>query len=128
MTFSYGNLKRPEIRALTTLDAIKNGERTATTHYESDGHIQHWAKFKVGDIIKFTDDKGGVVYVKITKPLTKLSLDTNAEEWSKKEGWSVEYFNSKVLPRINEAYQIEYELISPESSYFTDADFGIFKA
>src|SRR5690606_24260931 len=56
------------------------------------------------------------VFVKVTKPLTKL-LDKNitAEEWSQKEGWSVEYFNKNVLPRIDEAYQIEYELVKPKA-------------
>jgi len=38
-----------------------------------------------------------------------------AEDWSKKEGWSVEYFNDVVLPRINEAWQIEYELAEDQS-------------
>jgi hypothetical protein len=27
-----------------------------------------------------------------------------AQEWSSKEGWSVEYFNKRVLPKINQAW------------------------
>lgn len=111
MTFSYGDNKRADVSSTTTFDAILNGERTATTRYESDGHIDYWKNLKVGDIIKWKNGKGREVLVKVTKPLTKLSTRTSAEEWSKKEGWSVEYFNSKVKPKLKEAWQIEYELM-----------------
>ena len=106
MTFSYGNNKRSDVKANTTLEAIKNGERTATTRYESDGHINYWKNLKVGDIVEFTGNNGESVLVRVTKPLTKLSENTDAETWSKKEGWSVDYFNSKVKPKLNEAWQI----------------------
>ena len=33
-----------------------------------------------------------------------------SSEWSKKEGWSEEYFRNKVEPRLNEAYQMEYKV------------------
>lgn len=112
MTFSYGNQKRGDVQALTTIDAIRNGERTATTRYASDGHIEYWQNLKVGDIVEFTGANGESVLVRITAPLTKLSSNTSAEEWSKKEGWSTEYFNTKVAQRLNEAYQIEYEFIT----------------
>lgn len=29
---------------------------------------------------------------------------TTAEEWSKKEGWSIKYYQDKVFPKINEAW------------------------
>ena len=112
MTFSYGNQKRDDVRALTTIDAIRYGERTATTRYQSDGHIEYWQNLKVGDVVEFTGADGSSVFVRITAPLTKLSSDVSADEWSRKEGWSVEYFNTKVLPKIDEAYQIEYEYIA----------------
>lgn len=111
MAYSYGENKREGIKASTTLEAIRLGERTATTRYSSDGHIPYWETLKIGDIIEFVDNNNNSVLVKVTKPLTKLPLDTNAEEWSRKEGWSVEYFNSKIKPKIAEAYQIEYEYI-----------------
>ena len=50
-------------------DAIKNGERTATTRFESDGYIEFWKKFKVGDIINLTvlkDGKETVVKAKLS--------------------------------------------------------------
>lgn len=131
MTFSYGENKRNGVVSSTTIEAIKNGERTATTRYESDGNIGYWSKLKIGDLVEFTGRNGEKVIVKITKPLTKLEKDTDAEEWSKKEGWSVEYFNSKVKPRLDGAYQMEYEYVpdvNSNSSYFTDADFEQFKA
>ena len=114
MTFSYGTNKRSNVKSNTTLEAIINGERTATTRYSTDGHIDYWKDLKVGDIVAFTSaDRKTTVYVKITKPLTKLDSSTNAEEWSKKEGWSVEYYNSKVKPKVEkgQAYQMEYEFV-----------------
>ena len=111
MTFSYNGNKRNDVSAETTFDAILMGERTATTKYESDGHIDYWKNLKEGDIVKFKDGKGREVLVKITKPLTKLDNNTSSEEWSKKEGWSIDYFNSKVKPKLNEAWQMEYELV-----------------
>lgn len=118
MTFSYGKYKLPGIKASTTLQAIKNGERTATTRYVKDGHIDTWLSLKVGDIIPFTNNKETIL-VRITKPLTKLDINTSQEEWSKKEGWNKEYFNSMVKPQIENggAYQIEYEYINTENKY-----------
>lgn len=115
MTFSYGKYKLPGIKASTTLQAIKNRERTATTRYAKDGHIDTWLNLKVGDIIPFTNNKETIL-VRITKPLTKLDINTSQEEWSKKEGWNKEYFNSIVKPQIENggAYQIEYEYINTE--------------
>ena len=50
------------------------------------------------------------------QPSKQSSIPANlAETWSQKEGWSTEYFNSKVLPKINEAWQIEYELAPDQS-------------
>ena len=114
MTYSYGDNKRPDVESTTTFEAIINGERTATTRYASDGNIDYWKDLKIGDIVGFKSADGkGIVYVRITKPLTKLTPDTNAEEWSKKEGWSVDYYNNKVKPKVDngEAYQMEYEFI-----------------
>lgn len=72
MNFSYGNNAAPNIQSKTTLEAIKNGERTATTRYESDGHIDYWRQAKVGDVIEFYNKSGESVKVIVTKPLTKL--------------------------------------------------------
>lgn len=79
--FDYGNNKRTEVTADNTLQAIKNGERTSTTRYEDDKHIDFWKQFKVGDYIKFVkkDANGNIidsVIVEITKPATKLVEQT----------------------------------------------------
>jgi hypothetical protein len=117
MTFSYGNSKRSDVKSLTTLAAIKNGERTATTRYESDGHIDYWRNLKVGDIVEWVGKNNEKVFVKVTKPLHKLvGSGKTAEQWSKLEGWSVDYFNTKVKPRLGEAWQIEYSPINTTSS------------
>lgn len=52
----------------------------------------------------------------------------DVESWSKKEGWSEEYFYKNVAPRLHEAWQVEYELIAeerntkPGPSYYTYND------
>lgn len=111
MTFSYGKNKRSDVQSSTTIEAIKNGERTATTRYESDGNIDYWKQAKVGDIVEFIGKGGESVLVQVTKELHKLKgSGKTAEQWSKLEGWSVEYFNSKVKPKLDEAWEIEYKL------------------
>ena len=116
MSFSYGTFKRNNINASTTLEAIKIGERTATTRYVKDGNISYWKRVKVGDVIEFHNEKGEKVYVMVTKPLTLLSKNTSAETWSQKEGWSTAYFDKYVKPQIekNEAYQMEYKYLGDD--------------
>ena len=120
MNYSYNQGmggKRADVKSDTTLEAIQNGERTATTRYAKDGNIEYWSKLKVGDIVEWHDKQGNKVKVRITKPLTKLPNNTDAEEWSKKEGWSIEHFNKIVKPEIEkgEAYQMEFEKIIEEN-------------
>ena len=71
MKYYYRGNSRPEVKSKSTLEAIKNGERTATTRYESDGRINYWKRAKVGDIIKWTRGNESVKVI-VTKPLTKL--------------------------------------------------------
>jgi hypothetical protein len=110
----YKDEKRSDIISTNTLDAIINGERTATTCYSKDNNINYWSQAKIGDIIKFHDGTGRTVLVRVTKPLNKLPKNTSAEDWSKKEGWSIEHFNRKVKPEIEKgtAYQIEFTPIN----------------
>lgn len=118
MKQSYDNEKRDDINAATTIDAIRLGERTATTRYAKHGHIAYLQQAKVGDIIKLTGADGSIAMVRVIKPLTKLRKNTSAENWSKKEGWNVDHFNRVVKPEIEkgEAYQIEFEYIAPNSN------------
>ena len=113
MSFSYGNAKRADVESSTTFDAIKAGERTATTRYTKDGNISYWKQVKVGDIIEFHNNKGEKIYVEVVKPLTLLPQNTSAEAWSQKEGWSTAYFDKNVKPEIEkgEAYQMEYKYL-----------------
>jgi len=112
MKYDYGENKRSDITSNSTFDAIMNGERTATTRYASDGNLDYWKKAKVGDIITFDNGKGQTIDVRVTKPLYKLEdSGMTATEWSKLEGWSTEYFNNNVKPRLSEAWQMQYELV-----------------
>ena len=111
MKFSFGNDKRPEVVSTTTIEAIKRGERTATTRYN---YLDKWKNAKIGDIVLFYDENTNqAVYVKITKTAHQLSADTDPEEWSKKEGWSTDHYEHYVEPRVRrgEAWQFEYEYI-----------------
>lgn len=120
MNMTYGNNKRKDITSDSTIDAIINGERTATTRYKN---MDYWSKVKKGDIIRFAGNNK-TVYVRVTKPFAKLDNNTNAEEWSKKEGWSVSYFNKEVLPEIKKgnAYQVEYEYIGDKYIQYYNED------
>lgn len=42
MNYSYGNQKREGVQSDSTLEAIKNNERTQTTRFESDGKIDYY--------------------------------------------------------------------------------------
>ena len=123
MTYSYGANKRSDVTADTTFDAILKGERTATTRYETDGNIDYWKDAKVGDVITWKSGDGRSVDVVVTKALHPLvGSGKTAETWSKLEGWSVDYFNSKVKGKINQAWQIEFKLATVPSSTDTSID------
>lgn len=117
MNMNYNNEKRNDIISNNTFDAIINGERTATTRYKKDGKLNYITKFKVGDIIEIRKTGYPSIYVRITKA-GYLPKNTSAEKWSKKEGWNIEHFNRVVKPEIEkgEAYQIEFEYITPNSN------------
>lgn len=120
MDFEYRTSKRDDVSSTTTLDAIKNGERTATTRYSTSKSFKYWIErdLKVGDLVEFIDEYGNSVIVAVTKPLTKLDPSLDPEEWSKKEGWSVEYYNSKVKDKVDrgEAYQLEFQYVTTKNS------------
>ena len=102
MSFSFNGNNNPKVKSLTTFDAILNGERTATTRYESDGNIEYWKSLKVGDIVEWDNGKGKKVLVEVTKPLQKLTeKNLNGNEWSDLEGWSLDYYLDKVLPKLD---------------------------
>lgn len=118
MTFAYGNQRAEGVTSTTTLEAIKRGERTATTMYASDGNIDYWKQAKVGDVIEFSGQNGETVLVRVTKELHQLPKSTTAEEWSAKEGWDTSRFEQRVKPQIEkgEAYQMEFEYIDQTST------------
>lgn len=121
MTYEYGANKRSDVISTTTFDAILNGERMATTRYESQGNLEYWKQAKVGDVITWESNDGRTVQVRVTKSLHPLKESgKTAEQWSKLEGWSVEYFNKNVIPKLNEAWQLEFELIQPSQKQVFD--------
>ena len=115
MTYYYGQNARPGLIANTTFDAIKTGERTATTRYVSQGNLDYWKSVKVGDIITWESADGRKVDVVVTKELYPLKgSGLTPKSWSELEGWSSMYFIEKVLPKVDEAYQLQYKLIDTE--------------
>jgi hypothetical protein len=112
MSFAYGDNRRPGVTADTTIQAVALGERTATTRYEGQQGFEYWKKAKTGDIIQWVSDNGDSLKVKVTKPLHKLiGSGKTANQWSQLEGWSTEYFNNVVRPKLDKAWQIEFEYI-----------------
>jgi hypothetical protein len=122
MSFAFGSQRADGVTADTTLEAIKRGERTATTRYTSDGNINYWKQAKVGDVIEFSDQNGEKVLVRVTKELHQLPKSTTAEEWSSKEGWDTSRFEQRVKPQIDkgEAYQMEFEYIDQSKEAMED--------
>jgi alkylated DNA repair dioxygenase AlkB len=114
MTMSYGKNKRSDVTSNTTFDAIIKGERTATTRYSNKKAFDYWKSAKVGDIITWESADGRTVDVVVTKALHPLKgSGKNPESWSKLEGWSVDYFENKVRPELDNAWQIEFKLAEP---------------
>ena len=122
MSFAFGSQRADGVTADTTLEAIKRGERTATTRYTSDGNINYWKQAKVGDVIEFSGQNGEKVLVRVTKELHQLPKSTTAEEWSSKEGWDASRFEQRVKPQIDkgEAYQMEFEYIDQSKEAMED--------
>jgi alkylated DNA repair dioxygenase AlkB len=111
MEYPYNKNKRLDVKSTTTFDATLAGERTATTRYSDHKAFKYWKNAKVGDIITWDSGDGRTVDVVVTKALAPLvGSGKTAEQWSKLEGWSVDYFNRKVKPKLNTAWQLEYEL------------------
>ena len=122
MSFAFGSQRADGVTADTTLEAIKRGERTATTRYTSDGNINYWKQAKVGDVIEFSGQNGEKVLVRVTKELHQLPKSTTAKEWSSKEGWDTSRFEQRVKPQIDkgEAYQMEFEYIDQSKEAMED--------
>ena len=75
----------------------RHGSKVAMKYYNEDGTL------KDNDFTRTSEKQ------EQPKPDVK---GFDVESWSKKEGWSEEYFYKKVAPRLHEAWQVEYELIS----------------
>ena len=120
MIFDYGKNKRAGIKATSTFDAVKNGERTATTRYSDSKSFSFWKKFKKGDLVEFVSGDGQTLIAEITVPLHKLSgSGKTPSQWSELEGWSIDYFNTSVRPKLDTAYQIEYKYIPQQKAQAT---------
>lgn len=121
MDMYYNGNQRDEVTSKSTLMAIVNGERTATTRHK---HIEFWKKWKRGDIVELHDKAGRSILVRITKAAKALPKNISKAaiaSWSKKEGWSKEYFEEKILPLLKEGQevvQIEFQYV--KDSYLSD--------
>jgi len=94
MFMTFTGYQRKGLKANNTFDAVLSGEKTSTTRFNQK-YIDYWSDLKVGDIIKFKGPaKDKIVYVQVThspEPVNFSDMsDTQLEEWSKTEGWSIE--------------------------------------
>lgn len=109
MTFEYRGRQRDDVMSKTTFDAILNGERTSTTRYVGDKGEEFWENAKVGQVVQFVSGDGRTLYAVIDNimPLTNVTRET----WSKTEGWSTEYYDKEVAPKVDKGTYIKYSLI-----------------
>jgi hypothetical protein len=140
MTFDYGENSRSELKSKSTLEAIKNGERTATTRYESQGHLDYWKQAKVGDIIEWKRGDESVK-VMVTKPLTKLRTsdatqqDLFAQEEVKPSETPTQFTElqqyanqvglTEALPKVEEVKQAVEETKQIQDKYVYTFDDGL---
>jgi len=98
-----------------TLDLIREGKRISTTRSSALGEVGE-------KVILYNTQSSDCkeILVQITK-VEKLNINTpeEAELWSQKEGWSVEYFHQK--PELKNLWQTTFELA--ENNTPTDPSF-----
>lgn len=108
--------------AENTFDATRKGLRTSTTTTLGDAEVgqvvRYWSGKKAGE--------GQSVDVRITKiePVSLKWSKTRIEEWSRKEGWTPEYFEKRIQPQLEagvELYQIHFEKVDKAGSLAADA-------
>lgn len=117
MITAFEGNQREGIQSTTTLEAIKNGEKTATTFVEVGDNLKEWKKVKVGDIVEFEGNNGEKVQVKVTKALHKLQgSGKTPSQWSQLEGWNRQHFNKEILPNIADAFQLEFEYLQEKEN------------
>ena len=119
MNYTYDKDEQNTMEEESTMEAIYAGKRTATTRYNTEKGRQQFRavqSLQVGDLVRFRDKKGNAAIVEVTRAPRKLTLDEDPKEWSQLEGWSVAYYNKRVLPNIQKgvAYQFEYQLVRAE--------------
>ena len=117
MNFPFKGQARPEVTAKNTFDAIKNGERTATTRFDAWQGTEKWANAKPGDTVEFTSADGEKLHVRV-KSVDRVDMGAMSpdqlEAWSKAEGWSVDHakgYANREEPGHRQGYQIHFEYL-----------------
>lgn len=119
MYFRYGNRKRPDVTSDTTFDAILVSERTSTTRFAGWESFDRWKTVKVGDLIRFYEDKamtGRSLLVRI-REISEIDLRScdaaELEAWSRAEGWKPEEGRSLGM-RNGIGLWIRFDLVDPQ--------------
>ena len=97
MNYSYGNQKREGVQSNSTLEAIKNNERTQTTRFESDGKIDYYKQnAKPFARIRFYnkntgEETYGLVdkFYKLTDRLNQIQIDLDPNMFIMHSGGAV---------------------------------------
>lgn len=134
---SGGRKMRPEFAGKSTIELIKEGNRTATSRDRSKSYNQQ--NIKEGDVIEFYAASGKsigqTVKVVVTKAPYNLS-NVTPEEWSSLEGWNSDRYETLK----NQGYeQFQFKLLKEEASqdklyasnelkFYLDADGNIQEA
>jgi len=107
-----GEFKRDGVVGDSTIQSIIDGQRTASTRYEFQGHLDYWKTVMIGDTIEWFGNNGESVITECTKPFHKLKgSGKSILDWCVLEGWSPLYFKMRVEPFLDEAWQIEYRFM-----------------
>ena len=101
MYFRFGKMARPGLKSKTCFEAVKAGERTSTTRFESDSSRQYenWRKVRPGDEVVFWSGpwkgnafSGESLVCVITEAPRLIDLreftEADQEKWSQVEGWA----------------------------------------
>ena len=114
MDFEYDGRQAEGVKSANTFDAVKSGERTATTRYKK---IPYWEDLEVGDTVQFSNKSKEKILVRVTEAPREIDFANMSKEelkrWSELEGWSLEYAESNVKQK-KKGMQFQFALIDTE--------------
>jgi ASC-1-like (ASCH) protein len=114
MDFEYDGDQAEGIKSANAFDAVKSGEKTATTRYKK---TKFWEDLEIGDTVEFSNKSKEKVLVRVTESPREIDFANMSKEelkrWSELEGWSLEYAESNAKNK-RKGIQFQFALIDTE--------------